>query len=408
MALQQVTMRLESSRWVLLMLGLCVSLYLVTRYGSRMDHIISPHMLSHGYVPEANRVDDTSVKLDIQCVGAGPHEGEDLFCMERPKYLPEFKNPCWYAKEDGKLRLKCIPYYHILGVCKAGTTDLAYRIRAHEDVLGCNDCFNQKEIFYWCRSRYGYTHGMRARAPCNFSCFQQKFDTAALRIKHTTTETGYHNMITGEATPEDFCDFRGWPKIPQNAGLEKPVVLTPHLMRHVYTDPKFIVLFRNPTDRLYSDYMMRNRKSAEDFHEAVRRDVQIEETCMKNHTVEHCLYSLDIARTLRTFIFLGCYSVYMREWLKVFPRQQFLILRTDDHDQDPKARLRKVYNYLKLNYTEEWLSTIASVPHLNVSKKKRRTEPMLEKTRVLLDTFYGRYNRDLADVLQDKKFLWLT
>ncbi|XP_048239440.1 carbohydrate sulfotransferase 15-like [Haliotis rufescens] len=153
---------------------------------------------------------------------------------------------------------------------------------------------------------------------------------------------------------------------------------------------------------------MRTRRSAEDFHEAVRRDIQIEETCMKNHTVEHCLYSSDIARTLQTFIFFGCYSVYMREWLKVFPREQFLILRTEDHDQDPKAQLRKVYNYLKLNYTEEWLSYIASVPHVNVSKKKKSEGPMLKKTRVLLDTFYSRYNRDLADILQDKKFLWLT
>ncbi|XP_046548039.1 carbohydrate sulfotransferase 15-like [Haliotis rubra] len=330
-----------------------------------------------------------------------------LVPQERPQYLPNFKNPCWYAKEDGMLRLKCVPYYHILGVAKSGTTDLSYRIRSHKDVLGCNDCFNQKEIFYWCRTRYGYEHSMKKGTPCDFGCFQQMFTTAAQQIEQTTTETGYHSMITGEATPEDFCDFRCWSHIPQNAGLEKPVVMTPHLMRHVYTDPKFIIILRNPTDRLYSDYMMRIGRSAEDFHEAVTHDIQIEDTCMKNHTAEECLYSLDIGRKLRTYIFLGCYSVYMREWLKVFPREQFLILRTDDYDDDLKPQLRKVYDFLKLNYTEEWLTSIADVRHLNVGKKNSRI-PMLERTRVILDTFYSRYNQDLAHILQDKRFLWLT
>ena len=47
----------------------------------------------------------------------------------------------------------------------------------------------------------------------------------------------------------DFWDFRAWPLIPQNKGLSEPVVLTPHLMRHLYPDPKFIVILRNPVDR---------------------------------------------------------------------------------------------------------------------------------------------------------------
>ena len=47
----------------------------------------------------------------------------------------------------------------------------------------------------------------------------------------------------------DFWDFRGWTRIPQNKGLREPAVLTPHLMRHLYKDPKFIVILRNPVDR---------------------------------------------------------------------------------------------------------------------------------------------------------------
>ncbi|XP_067676217.1 carbohydrate sulfotransferase 15-like [Haliotis asinina] len=403
----KVKMRVKVGYLMLLILLLCPLLWFVTQHSRRMVmYDIRKLMHSQVFATESEGVNIKSVTLDIRCVGAHQHQAEDLFCMERPKYLPNFKNPCWYAKKDGRLRLKCVPYYHVLGVTKSSTTDLAYRIRAHKDVLPCNNCLIKKETFYWSRGRYGYEWSMKERPPCNFSCFQQMFSAASRGIQQKTTRTGYHNMITGDATPSDFFDFRGWPKIPQNAGLEKPVVLTPHLMRHMYTDPKFILIFRNPTDRLYSDYMELGGISAAGFHEAVIQSIQVEEACMKNHTVEHCLYSLDIGKRLRTRIFLGCYSVYMREWLKVFPREQFLILRTEDHDQDPKARLRTVYNYLKLNYTEDWLSSIANVKHQRVNMRKVKQGPMLEKTRVLLDNFYRRYKTDLADVLQDKRFLW--
>ncbi|XP_067676205.1 carbohydrate sulfotransferase 15-like [Haliotis asinina] len=401
-------MKIGTTRLVFLLLVSCATIWFMTwHYRGTVIYDAKRPMYSHGYVQYSTV--HKSVKQDIRCVGAGPDEAEDLFCMEKPQYLPNFKNPCWYAKEDGKFRLKCLPYYHLLGVCKSGTTDLSYRILAHEDVLGCNDCWKKKEIFYWCRRRYGYTVDMEGvRTPCNFSCFLQKFTTAAQKIEQEVTESGYHNMITGDASPSDFSDFRGWPKIPQNAGLQEPVVTTPHLIRHVYTDPKFILILRNPTDRLYSDYTMRHGQTPEDFHEAVRDDIRIEDACMRNHSVEQCLYSVELARKLRTRIFLGCYSVYMRQWLNVFPRDQFLILRTEDHDKDPTAQLKSVYNYLKLNYTEEWLASITRVPHQNASEKKKRMGPMLEKTRVLLDAFYSRYNHDLADMLQDKMFLWLS
>ena len=52
-----------------------------------------------------------------------------------------------------------------------------------------------------------------------------------------------------DASPPDMWDFRGWIKLPQNRNLHHPVVLTPHLMYHLYRDPKFIVLVREPVER---------------------------------------------------------------------------------------------------------------------------------------------------------------
>ncbi|XP_067674918.1 carbohydrate sulfotransferase 15-like [Haliotis asinina] len=197
--------------------------------------------------------------------------------------------------------------------------------------------------------------------------------------------------------------------IPQNAGLKEPVVLKPYLMKHMYKDPKFIIILRNPTDRLYSDYIFLNRgDSPQSFHKDVLRAVQIEEGCMRNNSVRRCLYSLDVSRQLPTSIFIGYYSVFTKEWLNVFSREYFLVLRTEDYNNGMEGSLREVYDFLKLNYTDDFLRKIARIPHMHVTEKKKKAGPMLEETRILLNNLYRPYLNELADILQHRKFLWLT
>lgn len=54
---------------------------------------------------------------------------------------------------------------------------------------------------------------------------------------------------SGDGTPMDMWDFRGWKMIPQNKGLKEPQYLTPHLIRHINRDVKLLILLRNPVDR---------------------------------------------------------------------------------------------------------------------------------------------------------------
>ncbi|XP_067674926.1 carbohydrate sulfotransferase 15-like [Haliotis asinina] len=243
--------------------------------------------------------------------------------------------------------------------------------------------------------------------PCNFTSYTRGFP--AQLIEENVTSTNFHNKITGDGTPVDFYNFLRWKMIPQNAGLKEPVVLKPHLMKHMYKDPKFIIILRNPTERLYSDYIFLNRgDSPQSFHKDVLRAVQIEEGCMRNNSVRRCLYSLDVSRQLPTRIFIGYYSVFMKEWLNVFSREHFLVIRTEDYNNDMEGSLREVYDFLKLNYTDDFLSKIARIPHMHVTEKKKKAGPMLEETRLLLNNLYRPYLNELADILQHRKFLWLT
>ena len=42
------------------------------------------------------------------------------------------------------------------------------------------------------------------------------------------------------------------------------------------------------------------------------------------------------------------YSVFMKEWLAVFPRSSFYILRTEDYHDNMIYHLNNIYNFLGL------------------------------------------------------------
>ena len=77
-----------------------------------------------------------------KCVGEVKGEVEDILCRPRPVYIPDVKNPCWYeevntkgGKGTKKHILRCLPYFHILGVAKSATTDLWNRMMGHPDLV---------------------------------------------------------------------------------------------------------------------------------------------------------------------------------------------------------------------------------------------------------------------------------
>ncbi|KAH3712321.1 hypothetical protein DPMN_072018 [Dreissena polymorpha] len=54
-----------------------------------------------------------------------------------------------------------MPYFHIIGVCKTGTTDLFERLSHHPEVIK-NRGIMGKETWFWSWKRYG--HGKKLAA----------------------------------------------------------------------------------------------------------------------------------------------------------------------------------------------------------------------------------------------------
>lgn len=114
-----------------------------------------------------------------------------MFSVVPREFLPGVKNPCWYEeyrgnfstdpyrtngyadysshikmvfqhlrntfrehliRRDGKLyRMRCLPYFYIVGQPKCGTTDLHDRLRLHPHVKFTIS----KEPHWWTRKRFG-------------------------------------------------------------------------------------------------------------------------------------------------------------------------------------------------------------------------------------------------------------
>ncbi|XP_059175446.1 carbohydrate sulfotransferase 15-like [Physella acuta] len=333
---------------------------------------------------------------------------EDVMCYKRPHYLPEYQNPCYREATTDQLdtgRIRCLPYFHILGVDKSGTTDFFSRLVAHPQILN-NSGELGKETSYWAWLRYGlWNH--KKRRKWRLWKYVRYFDKASSEIQASFVK---HNqqLITGDGTPMDFWDFRGWTLDPQNAGLTEPRVLTPHLMRHLYKNPKFILLFRDPVDRLYSDYIFLGYGfTAEKFARDVPKAIAMLRYCLQTNTTRQCFFSDWMYHRLPMRIHTSCYSVFLREWLSVFHRNHFLVLRTEDYHSNMKATLEQTFRFLQVApLSDPDLDDVLRQQMKHETYLKKTAGDMYPETRALLEEFFAPFNQDLTRLLQDDKFLW--
>ncbi|XP_076104304.1 carbohydrate sulfotransferase 15-like isoform X1 [Mytilus galloprovincialis] len=333
---------------------------------------------------------------------------EDILCMKPFQYLPNFKNPCW---KDVNHVIKCLPYFMLIGMDKSGSSDLFDRLIKHPEIKG-NIGSRGKETMWWSWKRYGLwlTRTIKRQ---NFNDYTSYFAVSAAQISNTTNDQGYHNLITGDGTPMDMWDFRGWPQIPQNMNKSEPEILTPHLIRHLYPEMKFIITLRNPIDRLYSDYffLKLGRPTSAAFDVAVNSSLQILNECNRVNSLRKCLYDAKqhYKWDIKARIHLGFYYVYLLEWFKVFPRDQFIILRTEDYSTDVFHHMSELHKFLgagDLSMKQMNDLGILSKEHVYETKAKQKVAPMSNVTREKLLNLYTPFNNELAVLLNDSRFRW--
>lgn len=164
-----------------------------------------------------------------------------------------------------------------------------------------------------------------------------------------------------------------------------------HLVRAAYPNVRLIALVRDPVAKAISHCHHDRKLGCEQrsVEVALQRELDLLEG-----KPEPWLDSEEFWRTERGYVWLGLYAPFLEDWLRVFPREQLLILPSDDLYTDPAATLARVHGHLGLPDHR-----LPSYPvHLEGSYDKKRTSEDAA-LRARLTRFFQPYQERLETLL---------
>ena len=170
----------------------------------------------------------------------------------------------------------------------------------------------------------------------------------------------------------------------------------PQAIFSLIPDVKFIVLLRNPVARAISDYAMMKDAGVEleDFDTVVDQSLS---WLRDKDLVRLVSVATEMDAPPLRYITKGCYSETLLPWLHVFPRDNFLFIKSENFFATSQEVLNGTFKFLGLpNYT------LQQIPHL---RKSRRPTPMREATLVKLYEFFQPYNVKLSEII-GAEFNW--
>ncbi|XP_011683798.2 carbohydrate sulfotransferase 15 isoform X2 [Strongylocentrotus purpuratus] len=321
--------------------------------------------------------------------------GKLVFDSLPKTYLPGYKSACWKLKGA----LKCWPYFYLLGMPKCGTTDLWSKITMHPDVRN-----TVKEPHWWTRARL---------STGNLAGYASRSNKMVQQFKlHPSMKS---RLIIGDGSASTFWDNHSWDRW-DGKRYEGPKYVTADVINAAQPDAKLIVILRNPVDRLYSAYLYFNRKnkvSVDRFHKAIVEVIDRFNTCLQTMSFRGCTYSMERIQNKfpsPTRPYVGLYAVYVRDWFRVYPRDQLKIMTLEDWHVNCTGLLPEVFDFLNLEKKSG--KTIAQFCEKKLQNGNKfrlhAIGDMLPKTRKLLEDFYEGPNKELSLLLGDDKYLWRT
>jgi hypothetical protein len=165
---------------------------------------------------------------------------------------------------------------------------------------------------------------------------------------------------------------------------------------------KLIVVLRDPVKRAFSHYNMLSSKN-EIYNTTFEEHLDLELKWMKEVGItsnsslsqeeedDAWLSYLTHKRWQRLMLGRGLYEIQLRAWFKHFPRDQFLILRSDELQDNHAVTMRRVYQFLGL--AEHEVKKILKVHVRNYSS------PASDELETFLYDFYRPYNMRLEGLL---------
>lgn len=172
-----------------------------------------------------------------------------------------------------------------------------------------------------------------------------------------------------------------------------PYLYLPHTERRaaaLLPDARLVVLLRNPIDRAYSFYqlMVRFGRETRSFEQAIAEEPAMLAEELPRMQAAEPVWSKRVI--LGAYIAKGIYIDQLLRWEGCFPRENFLVLRSEDFFADPDQALRQVADFV-------------GFPHHGLSEYKAflstRSTPINPDTRRELVAYYREHNARLYEHL---------
>lgn len=260
------------------------------------------------------------------------------------------------ATAQATRRWRTLPDYLILGTQKGGTSSLYNHLCKHPDVASATI----KEIHYFTRSIEKGEEWYRG----HFAL--EPLLAARSRIRG-------RRPLSGDSSPDYLFNLHA----PRRAAALLP-------------DARLLVLLRNPVDRAFSHYRHRIRKGLESrsFEEAIAQELETVADDIARLETPEFYDSFEYVK--RAYLTRGLYARQLRAWFAAYPRDRFLLIRSEDFFNDPRAVYARVLAFLGL---PEWQPK--EMRKYNFFGESRT---MPEETRRRLQEFFEPYNRELAEL----------
>jgi len=285
-----------------------------------------------------------------------------------PNY-PELIEKAWTEQRQHP------PNFLVIGVWKCGTTSLYHYLSQHPQILPAI----AKELHYFT----GETHWQQSTTHTDYLDYFPPID--------------HPDYQTGEATP-------GY-------------IIQPHLahyLRQHFPQVKIIILLRNPVKRAISDFYMRQSLNDPTFAQTLdgvthidlaQVDAIAEQTYTDLKTgfswlqcllKQQAIYETDISLNLARNLAFSQYIRYLPQWFEQFPREQILVIRSEDLFQNTPETLQQIHTFLGLAY-----HPLPEYRNVN----RRQYSAIRPELRQQLTEFFQPYNEQLEDYL-GRKFNW--
>ena len=264
------------------------------------------------------------------------------------------------------------PDFIVIGAEKSGTTSLHQYLKLHPQVVApIEKEIDFFDIEYSCGIEWYLAHFPPASKKIGLQneSDQASLDRAVLSQTNWITGETSANYLYSDVAPERI--FRHFPNI------------------------KLAVILRDPVDRTVSRYnmMVRNGSEKRSFQTAIAEEI----ACIEQATVdgEIAWNALNRCRHVGNSL----YYHHLKRWLARFPRQQMLVLQSENLFAQPQTTMQQLYQMLGLT---------GDYPQPEYTQHNAGDyQPANEDARQLLADFFAPHTRQLETLL-GQSFHWTS